>query len=323
MKIIIDEGISASSPTFKSFLQWLGNQTAEFLFLSKEHPGIPDIEIIDKLLPKYHNLLTKDRVLHNRAIAKGFKSFILDENGNLITKSLKNIRQKESAPSVRKEIASSYLLEPSEMVCKLTSRLCSTFSQKYIEKLRTKRRRIRSHFGDVANIASIDITIASKKTPKGVLGGYLLKINAKQALKALMNASEGYCLDASFGHSLSPIFYALSHIFCLHLTHIPITIYILSTENFDMCLKLKTSAEIPDHPIEHSVKLMLQHLTNVDILPCLKGPFFNRMEAKIDQLQHTKTNEIVTADFKAMVASFSPNFRFSSAEYGEIPQHYL
>ena len=140
MQIIIDEGISESSATFKCFLEWLGTRTGNFLFLSKEHPGIPDIKIIDKLLPTYRNLLTQDRVLHNRAIAEDFNSFILDRKGNLTTKLLSDIKLKKLYPSsVRKEIQTSYLQKPSDEVCQLTSRLTSAFTQKYIEKIRTKR----------------------------------------------------------------------------------------------------------------------------------------------------------------------------------------
>ena len=82
MDIIIDEGVSETSDTYKGLLQWLGTRIANFVFLSKMHPGIPDVEIIDKLLPKYQFLVTKDRVLHNRVLAKGYTSLILDEKGN-------------------------------------------------------------------------------------------------------------------------------------------------------------------------------------------------------------------------------------------------
>lgn len=133
MQIIIDEGISESSATFKCFLEWLGTRPGNFLFLSKAHPGIPDIEIIDKLLPKYQNLLTKDRVLHNRVIAEGFKSFILDKNGILTNEPLKDIKLKELySPSVRKEIQTTYLQKPSDEVYQLTSRLTGIFTQKYM-----------------------------------------------------------------------------------------------------------------------------------------------------------------------------------------------
>jgi hypothetical protein len=47
----------------------LGERTVKFIFLATEHPGIPDIEILDKLLDVRTALLTQDRVLHNLATA--------------------------------------------------------------------------------------------------------------------------------------------------------------------------------------------------------------------------------------------------------------
>ncbi len=307
MQFIIDEGISESTATFKCFLKWLKTRPGTFIFLSKVHPGIPDVEIIDKLLPKYLNLLTQDRVLHNRAIAEGFKSFILDKNGNLTHKSLPGIKLKKlQPPSMRKEIQENYSLKPSDEVCLLNSRLLNSFSQKCIKNLRSKRRRIRSYFGDVANIASIDFTIASENISNAVIGGYILKVNARKSLKALLHASEGYCLDATCAHILSPIFYALSSLYCLHLTHVPVTLYITCPQALELCKTLKAigTIQVQDNPIEQSVKLLLLNLTKVEFMPCVKGPFFERIQAKMDQVKHRKTNELVTVDFQKMAEIF-------------------
>jgi len=54
----------------------LGERTVKFVFLATEHPGIPDIEILDKLLDVRSALLTQDRVLHNLVIGRGFQSFV-------------------------------------------------------------------------------------------------------------------------------------------------------------------------------------------------------------------------------------------------------
>ena len=53
--------------------QRLGEQPVKFVFLATEHPGIPDIEILDKLLDVRSALLTQDRGLHNLAIGRGFR----------------------------------------------------------------------------------------------------------------------------------------------------------------------------------------------------------------------------------------------------------
>ena len=49
----------------------VGRSEAEFVFLAVEHPGIPDAEILDKLLDAGSVLLTGDRVLHNLALGRG------------------------------------------------------------------------------------------------------------------------------------------------------------------------------------------------------------------------------------------------------------
>lgn len=273
------------------------------MFLSKEHPGIPDVEIIDKLLPKYRFLVTKDRVLHNRVLAKGFTSLILNEEGHITSKALKGIQLNKSLmPSARKEVLDNYLVEQSVEVHQVTIQLKSTLTQKCIEKNRTKRRRIRSHFADIANIASVDFTIGCEKGAKGVIGGYYLKVNAKQHLKALLNASEGYCLDQTCCSILSPVFYALSHLYCLHLSHVPVTLYITSTEVLTLCQNLK-KGKVGITLIEQGVERMLKYLTKVELMPCIKGPFFERIQNKLKQMKLMRSNELLTLDFEAMAGA--------------------
>ncbi|MDA1052495.1 MAG: hypothetical protein O3C40_18720 [Planctomycetota bacterium] len=48
-----------------------------YVFLSESHPGIPDVEILDKLLHPGTVLLTGDCVLHERAIQQGIRSHTL------------------------------------------------------------------------------------------------------------------------------------------------------------------------------------------------------------------------------------------------------
>ena len=79
-RIIVDECVDLDSPLVDQFRQRLGQslgeRKSEILFLAAAHPGIPDVEILDKLLNANTVLLTADRVLHNRALARGFRSFV-------------------------------------------------------------------------------------------------------------------------------------------------------------------------------------------------------------------------------------------------------
>ena len=69
----------------------LGERPVKFVFLATEHPGIPDIEILDKLLDVRSALLTQDRVLHNLAIGRGFQSFVHTPESGLTDRRLVHV----------------------------------------------------------------------------------------------------------------------------------------------------------------------------------------------------------------------------------------
>ena len=64
-RVIVDECIGPATTAVAELLRQSGVARAEFVFLAVEHPGIPDAEILDKLLDAGSVLLTGDRVLHN------------------------------------------------------------------------------------------------------------------------------------------------------------------------------------------------------------------------------------------------------------------
>jgi len=75
-RVVVDECVGQESALVNQLRQRLGERPVTFVFLATEHPGIPDIEILDKLLDVRSALLTRDRVLHNLAIGRGFRSFV-------------------------------------------------------------------------------------------------------------------------------------------------------------------------------------------------------------------------------------------------------
>ncbi len=85
--------------------QRLGEQPVKFVFLATEHPGIPDIEILDKLLDVRSALLTQDRGLHNLAIGRGFRSFVHTAESGLTDRRLVHV----SAPDKHLPVASGAL----------------------------------------------------------------------------------------------------------------------------------------------------------------------------------------------------------------------
>jgi len=75
-RVVVDECIGQTSALPEQLRSRLGDRPIKFVFLATEHPGIPDVEILDKLLDARTALLTQDRVLHNLAIGRGFRSFV-------------------------------------------------------------------------------------------------------------------------------------------------------------------------------------------------------------------------------------------------------
>ena len=104
-RVVVDECVGQESPLVGQLRQRLGEQPVKFVFLATEHPGIPDIEILDKLLDVRSALLTRDRVLHNLAIGRGFRSFVHTAESGLTDRRLVHV----SAPDKHLPVASGAL----------------------------------------------------------------------------------------------------------------------------------------------------------------------------------------------------------------------
>ena len=57
-RVIVDENVGRNTALWHEFQRVLGGQPWEYVFLSEAHPGIPDVEILDKLLQPSTVLLT-------------------------------------------------------------------------------------------------------------------------------------------------------------------------------------------------------------------------------------------------------------------------
>jgi hypothetical protein len=90
-RVVVDECIGQTSALPGLLRSRLGDQPIKFVFLANEHPGIPDIEILDKLLDARSALLTQDRVLHNLAIGRGFRSFVHTSESGLTDRRLVHV----------------------------------------------------------------------------------------------------------------------------------------------------------------------------------------------------------------------------------------
>jgi hypothetical protein len=99
-RVVVDEGVGPGSPLVEQLLGRLGERSVQFVFLATDRPGIPDIEILDKLLDAGSALLTRDRVLHNLAIGRGFQSFVHTPESGLTDRRLGHVTVPDKNPPV-------------------------------------------------------------------------------------------------------------------------------------------------------------------------------------------------------------------------------
>jgi hypothetical protein len=190
-KVVVDENAGPGSPVWEQFQRTLGDLSSDYLSITDKYPGIPDVEILDKLLSADTILLTGDRVLHCQAIERGFRSYTLNEQGQLTRRRLAGVVLSPLPQSVHRELHSDYRYQSTS---DLPQRLKAELTEKQLKGYRTARRRIRSHFGSADAISQVSVTIGSKQTERGLLCGFVLQVAGHSGVAGL-RASEGYCLS--------------------------------------------------------------------------------------------------------------------------------
>lgn len=184
-----------------------------------------------------------------------------------------------------------------DLIKEITDRLMETFSSSTEEKIRQKKKRFEAHFQKWDNISGSAFTIASEESRETVLGAYFLRLNGKHPFKHFPAASEGYCLDSVHAHLLSPILYALCSVYSLNLTHTDVSFHFTSKKAMDR-LELLLKKEVkPKDSIEEAVYLLCSLLKKIDIVPCFKGAFFEKMQSKVYMLKRHNVNEQVALEF--------------------------
>jgi len=300
IRVIVDNAINDESPLWLMFKKWLGDRPAEYVFLEKAHKGIPDVEILDKLLTQNTMLLTVDRVLHNRACDRGFISFTLNAQGQLQRKRLKGVdmSRAKTAPSVLKELKDDYTTTLPELTFKLTNGM----PEKALKALRTRRRRIRSYFGSAANLSSVAITVDATIAKSKALCGYVINIAGHTGVKGL-RASEGYGVTSAKAYDPThPVIHALCASFYLHLDQVPTDLFIIPKESLNLCETLMSAApESVTQASQRALQEMLRNIPKLKLFPCVKGYFYENMKQKLKQLASFRSNEIKAIDFDEIV----------------------
>ena len=303
-RVIVDECVGAQSVLMQRFRQSLAPaQPVEFVRLGEVHRAIPDVELLRRLLGPDTILLTMDRVLHNQVCDLGFRSYTLDAQGNLRRKKLPGIPTAKPVTIPRSgELKSDYV----HPVHPLARALKQGMTERAFKRYQTRRRRIRSYFGSEANIASVSLTIGAQVTAKGSLCGYYLRLAGKSGVKGLQ-ASEGYGISSA--SKSSPgwcVIHGLRELYLLQLETVPTQIYLIPPASLALCEGLPERLDCAGATADvQALHRLLKGLAAVEIFPCAKGPFFERMERKLQQLACSRSNEVVAVTFDRIISALN------------------
>jgi hypothetical protein len=308
-RIVIDECLGPDSPLLAQLTGRFGGDPVELVFLAAQHPGIPDVEILDKLLDGRTVLLTGDRALHNLTIDRGFRSFVQSPDGGLTNRKLPEVATWDKhLPAARGGLRGNYMHERGPDAQVIIGCFAEFLSEHQLKQFRTKRRRIRAHFGSLDNIAATVLTIGQRPTPRGIVGGYLLKVDARHGAKCLSPASEGYFLDPSgSGEPLQSLIWALAHVLMLQLESRPLTLFLCDSGVAEISAALIAGGATARNSVERMAVRLLATAKQPQAQACVKGRFFDRMQAKLDRLMAHGSNELIPIDFQAIAVALEPS----------------
>ncbi len=173
-RVIVDENVGPNTRIWREFQRALGGQPWEFVFLSKVHPGIPDVEILDKLLQPGTVLLTGDSVLHERAIQKGIRSYTLDQRGQLTRQRQPRVTVSTSqSRSVHTDLQDDYRHKADHTVTRPPE---IGAERKAVEALSRDAATDSQPFRVGRRISQVAVTIGSKATRRGFLCGFVFQV---------------------------------------------------------------------------------------------------------------------------------------------------
>lgn len=75
-RVILDECVAPTAAVTAEIIGRLGSRPVDIVALATDHPGMPDVVILDRMLGPSTLLVTRDRVLHNLALDRGFRSLV-------------------------------------------------------------------------------------------------------------------------------------------------------------------------------------------------------------------------------------------------------
>jgi hypothetical protein len=301
-RIIIDESVSAAQfAAFEAFARQHNLDTSDCVFIKETHPGIPDSQILQHYLDETTILVTTDRPFHNTVLARGLRSYYLDQD--MITdQPLPGIQPKPGIAPVKTDLIlnDSYEHSPVEI-----RPLLLPTSPSRLKKLRVKRRRIRNHFQGQDHLAQVAVTVSWLAQGAQTLIGIRVRIASNVGLKAL-DASESYLLEtiAPEQRGLVSICHALVLLVQLMLHPVKTLVY-YDTRTIDNPLTRTT--DMSGDRFQAFFDTLLECFDHLEFVPAPKGKYVEKLRRKLNQLGHDDpADEIVPGNITEMIDKIDP-----------------
>ncbi|MCZ6672324.1 MAG: RQC-minor-1 family DNA-binding protein [Verrucomicrobia bacterium] len=199
--------------------------SGEWKFISREHPGMMDVDIYGSLLVnKSACLVTSDRAFHNALCNERVCSFFLDTDSAKITSApLPGVKPRGILARLPSRNHETQVTSRPTVSNPFYSRILEAQSESAQKKLRSKRRRIHNYFGGTGYIERCRLTVAALPSEKYPLVGIRLRVLSSAGINAL-DATESYCWESS-SDLLGAYIQAACLMIQLRLERIPTDIY--------------------------------------------------------------------------------------------------
>lgn len=302
-RVIVDENAGPGTKLWEQFQRTAGDEQYDYLLLAKSHRGIPDVEILDKLLQPGVILLTGDCVLHTRALAAGYRSYTLNEQGQLTGKTRSHVQVKKPLPkSIHANLQDDYAPNREH---DFTRRLTYGFTDRQFKRYRTARRRIRSHFGSASAMSQVSVTVGSLPTPRGLLCGCVFHVAGTSGVKGI-RASEAYCLSqaSAWMDAAIPLLHALRSQYLLHLDQVRSEFFIIPAPSLQLSRQLLEGPAPASEPAARTARELMRGIKQLNLHACEKGSFHDAMKAKLAQLSRAHSNEVISLNFEKIAVEF-------------------
>lgn len=286
-KVVVDESVSDTElEHFRSYAIRTKLYVTDWLLVRETHRGIPDSEILLRLLDASTVLLTNDRPFHNAVLSKGLRSFHIDGH-TLTSRPLPHIRASKDLPNIKKDrpLRDDYTPAQHPLMASLMPE-----SDRALKRVRTARRRIRNHFGGLENLDQVAVTVSWRPLGRDCLIGVRLQVSGKVGLPAI-RGSESYILETleQGERGSAALCHALVLVVQLTLHSLEVVVY----HDLDRIPTPPTTlaAQSADGfaAMFGSIRDSFEHLT---LVPVAKGRHLESLRKKLEQLAGGRTNEI-------------------------------